>query len=304
MTGKKSQFLKRIKPKQKQEMRQVNQKTMNYLFLGGFLAIIALAGLSILSSLAHSNEPKTIIQKTETKPSSVDYQLQYYLNDYIQAYFNLSDDNTKQNEEIDKLNNFYDVVPETKNQGQIRTTTELLNAKVLLIEDNIATYQVTYTTGKDNDKKEITTGFAIPYGEKGGKYYISGLPWYVSLPRKQATHLSSTKALSLTDDTNTSTKTKKKLDSFLNLFFTNYTTNQDNLDLLANGLTALKNTEYQSLDYSYYQQKGKNTIAYVQVTFEVAGNTHSENFTLTLTPKNKSYFVQSLKHTIATNYYK
>ncbi|MEW6857892.1 conjugal transfer protein [Streptococcus iniae] len=118
----------------------------------------------------------------------------------------------------------------------------------------------------------------------------------------KATATSDKTELTFLDDTTTNEKTKKKLDNFIKLFFTNYTSNQENLDLLANNLLALENTTFKTLDYSYYQEKGKETMAYVQVTFEVAGNTHSENFTLTLKDKDKSYFVKNLKHTITTNY--
>ena len=43
-------------------------------------------------------------------------------------------------------------------------------------------------------------------------------------------------------------------------------------------------------------------MAYVQVTFEVAGSTHAENFTLTLSEKGKSYYVEKVSHTIPANY--
>lgn len=110
--------------------------------------------------------------------------------------------------------------------------------------------------------------------------------------------------MKLIDDTKTESEKKEDLDSFLNLFFTNYTTNQENLDLLAKDISALENTTYKSLDYSYYKSDGKKVMAFAQVTFEIAGNTHSENFTLSLQPKDESYFVQSLKHTIPKNYTK
>lgn len=65
MTPTKPKFLKRITPKQKQEIREVNQKTMNRLFIGGLIAIVGLATLSIIASLTRSNEPQTIIQETK-----------------------------------------------------------------------------------------------------------------------------------------------------------------------------------------------------------------------------------------------
>lgn len=302
MTPTKPKFLKRITPKQKQEIREVNQKTMNRLFIGGLIAIVGLATLSIIASLTRSNEPQTIIQETKKNDNAVNYKLQYFLNDYVKAYFTLSDNSTTQSEQIDKLNSFYDVVPETKNQGHIRTTTELVSGKLLTIEGNIATYQVTYTTGKDDDKKEIITGFAIPFGEKEGAYYVSGLPWHVTLTDYQATDFDANDSLTFIEDTETEKETKEDLDDFLNLFFTNYTSNQENLNLIANNLLALEDTQFKTLDYSFYTRSDKTIKAYAQVTFEVAGNTHSENFTLTLKEKDKSYYVQKIAHTISKDY--
>lgn len=304
MTPKKPKFLKRIKPKRRQEIREVNQKTMNFLFLGGLAAIIGLATLSIVASFTRSNKPQTVIREVKKDDTIVNYRLQYFLNDYVKSYFTLSDDGSTKSDQIEKLNHFYNVVPETKNQGQIRSTTELTNAKILTIDKNIATYQVTYTTGKGNDKKEVTTGFAVPFGEKEGAYFISGLPWYVRLTDTQAMGFNSSDSVTLVDDTETDQKTKEKLDNFLKLFFTNYTSNQENLDLIADDLLALEETTFKSLDYSYYTKNGKTITAYAQVTFEVAGNTHSENFTLTLRKKDQSYHVQKLSHMISKDYAK
>ena len=216
----------------------------------------------------------------------------------------MSEDNAIQLDEIEKLNSFYDSVPETRNQGHTKSASSLVSARLLSIKDNTATYQVTYSVGKGDDVKEITTGFAIPFGVKENQYYISGLPWFIPLTEQQATGFATQDKLKLIDDTETESEKKEDLDSFLNLFFTNYTTNQENLDLLAKDISALENTTYKSLDYSYYKSDGKKVMAFAQVTFEIAGNTHSENFTLSLQPKDESYFVQSLKHTIPKNYTK
>lgn len=263
-----------------------------------------LATLSIIVSLTRSNKPQTIIQEVSKDTTTTDYHLQYYLNDYVKAYFNLSEDNAIQLDEIEKLNSFYDSVPETRNQGHTKSPSSLASARLLSIKDNTATYQVTYSVGKGDDVKEITTGFAIPFGVKENQYYISGLPWFIPLTEQQATGFATQDKLKLIDDTETESEKKEDLDSFLNLFFTNYTTNQENLDLLAKDISALENTTYKSLDYSYYKSDGKKVMAFAQVTFEIAGNTHSENFTLSLQPKDESYFVQSLKHTIPKNYTK
>ena len=58
MLPQKPKFLKRIKPKKRQEIREVNQKTMNFLFLGGLTVIIALQLYLLLQVLLAQISPR------------------------------------------------------------------------------------------------------------------------------------------------------------------------------------------------------------------------------------------------------
>ncbi len=49
-----------------------------------------------------------------------DYKLQYYLNDYVYAYFTLPQEGDKQQAQVEYLNNFYNFIPDVKAQGQVR----------------------------------------------------------------------------------------------------------------------------------------------------------------------------------------
>ena len=146
------------------------------------------------------------------------------------------------------------------------------------------------------------TGFNIPYAKTKTGYYVTGLPWFSSLSTNQADKKSTDTEVKLNQSDRISEKAKKKLDKFLNVFFTNYTTDQDNLDLVAHNITVVKNATFKTLDFSYYKATDKAVMAYVQVTFEVAGSTHAENFTLTLSEKGKAYYVEKVSHTIPANY--
>ena len=161
-----------------------------------------------------------------------------------------------------------------------------------------------YISGKDflREEKEIVTGFNIPFDEKDGKYYISGLPWFSAIESSQAGHFSEDDQLQLTANDHFSDGQRKKVEKFLKVFFTNYTTNQDNLNLIAKDVDIIANTTFKTIDYTYLKKDGQNLIAYVQATFEVGGTTHSENFTFTLSEKDKSYYVTKLEHTIPLNY--
>ena len=161
-----------------------------------------------------------------------------------------------------------------------------------------------YISGKDflREEKEIVTGFNIPFDEKDGKYYISGLPWFSAIESSQAGHFSEDDQLQLTANDHFSDGQRKKVEKFLKVFFTNYTTNQDNLNLIAKDVDIIANTTFKTIDYTYLKKDGQNLIAYVQATFEVGGTTHSENFTFTLSEKEKTYYVTKLEHTIPLNY--
>mgnify|MGYP000125659475 CR=1 FL=1 len=75
-----------------------------------------------------------------------------------------------------------------------------------------------------------------------------------------------------------------------------------NLNLIAKNVAIVANTTFKTIDYTYLKKNKVGLIAYVQATFEVGGTTHSENFTFTLSEKDKSYYVTKLEHTIPLNY--
>ncbi len=64
-------------------------------------------------------------------------------------------------------------------------------------------------------------------------------------------------ALSATD--RLSEDKHKKVDKFLTVFFTNYTTNQDNLNLIAKDVPVAANTTFKSIDYTYLKEDGENS---------------------------------------------
>ena len=292
----KKTFLKRLKPKRRFEIRQVNQTVMNKTFMAIFASIVLLATLSILASLTRSTKPASSTSNTATVTTSdVDNRLSHYLTDFVYAYFYWPEDTAKQADHVTWLNRFYINPPEIHSQGLTKAPMALKGQRLVAIKDKQATFSITYTT----NGKDFTTGFVVPFEEKEGTYYVSGLPWFTGLPTSQAKDVKARDALP--QDTTTPENDKKEYQEFLTLFFTNYTTNQDNLDLLADDQLVLQNTIFKSIDYSYFKVKGKTITAYCQVTFESQGTTHEENFTLTIKKKDKGYFVTKVEHTIPTN---
>ncbi|MFV5784561.1 conjugal transfer protein, partial [Pediococcus acidilactici] len=68
----------------------------------------------------------------------------------------------------------------------------LLYSQLVTVEGKVATYKVKYKEiiqhDKDTEEKELVTGFNIPFDEKEGKYYVSGLPWFSAIDSSQAGH--------------------------------------------------------------------------------------------------------------------
>ena len=311
-----SKFKKMEKKGGPPKLKITNKKTINLVVIGGisFLLFVGLTGA--IRAITLSNQVSKLEKNVEilhakkaqapVEEKQYDYKLQYYLNDFVYAYFTLPQEVEKQEGQIDYLNSFYNFIPDVKVQGQVRNPSELLYSQLVTVEGNVATYKIKYkeTIRRDNntEEKEIVTGFNIPFDEKDGKYYISGLPWFSAIESSQAGHFSEDDQLQLTANDHFSDTQRKKVEKFLKVFFTNYTTNQDNLNLIAKDVDIIANTTFKTIDYTYLKKDGQNLIAYVQATFEVGGTTHSENFTFTLIGKEKTYYVSKLEHTIPLNY--
>ena len=309
------QFTKRPKQKGRPKLIKANAKTVNLAVMFGLALILFVGLLGGIRAMTLSNRvtnlEKSLLNTpkntaTTSTTTTIDNRLQYYLGEFVSYYFTIPEDTDGQELQAEKLLTFYVIEPDILSQGQTRTPSELEWSRLLQVKDNIATYEVHYKQKvKEGDKtveKKLSTAFNIPYAKTDEGYYVSGLPWFSTLTNNQAGKVET--SLNLGNDDQIASKTKGKLDKFLELFFTNYTTDQDNLDLVADGVLVLENSTFKTLDFTYYKENLESIFAYVQVTFEVAGATHSENFTLTLSEKGKSYYVTQLEHTIPIDYSK
>ena len=298
------------------KLKVTTKKTVKIAVIGGIAFLLFVGLMGAIRAITLSNKVGTLqaqveaTQKQKAQPVDAnrkyDYKLQYYLNDYVYAYFTLPQEGDKQQAQVEHLNSFYNFVPDIKAQGQVRNPSTLLYSQLVTVEGKVATYKVKYKEiiqhDKDTEEKELVTGFNIPFDEKEGKYYVSGLPWFSAIDSSQAGHFSEDDQLQLTANDHVSDSQHKKVEKFLKVFFTNYTTNQDNLNLIAKNIPIVANTTFKTIDYTYLKKDKAGLIAYVQATFEVGGTTHSENFTFTLSEKDKTYYVTKLEHTIPLNY--
>ena len=163
------------------KLKVTTKKTVNLAVIGG-IAFLLLLVLRVLSVPSHSQikwehyKLKWKQLKTKAQPVNAnrkyDYKLQYYLNDYVYAYFTLPQEGDKQQAQVEHLNSFYNFVPDVKAQGQVRNPSTLLYSQLVTVEGKVATYKVKYKEitqhDKDTEEKELVTGFNIPFDEKEG----------------------------------------------------------------------------------------------------------------------------------------
>ena len=295
------------KEKQKQvKMKKVSQKKSNQIFLFGFAFFLFLCGLTMFISIKSAvkvNEKLSKTEVVETKKET-DRNLAQSLDGYVSRYFIYNSQAGSSDDDVSKLNNYYGSVTDVKNQGQLKQEMSVVSARMLTAKDGVAVYRVVYDTKKDDKSQRVGIEFSIPYGEKDGKYYVAGLPWFSPVSDFKADGVEKDSMVSLIAKDDLEEGRRKKLISFLELFFKNYTTSQANLDLISKDIKSIGGASFKSLDYSYFKEKDGKILAYVQVTFEVAGTTHSENFSFELRDDRDRFFLEKMDHTIPLDYNK
>ena len=287
-------------------MKKVSQKRSNQIFLFGLAFFLFLCGLTMFISIKSAvkvNERLSNTAVVETKKET-DRKLEQFLDGYVARYFTYNSQAGSSDDDVSKLNNYYGSVPDVKNQGQLKQEMSVVSARMLTAKDGIAVYRVIYDTKKDDKSQRVGIEFSIPYGEKDGKYYVAGLPWFSPVSDFKADGVDKDSMVSLIAKDDLEEGKRNKLISFLELFFKNYTTSQANLDLISKDIKSIGGASFKSLDYTYFKEKDGKVLAYVQVTFEVAGTTHSENFSFELREDKDSFFVEKMDHTIPLDYNK
>lgn len=294
-------LIPKIKPKEKKEVlpKRYNQRTYNRIFLGGAVGFMLLSSGAMATNIIRLNaKPKEVAVATEVKSKEVDYRLLNWSSDFTYYYFNFSGDAAEQAKQIEKVNSYYVTPMDIKSQGHVRTPSKLLSSKLVSVTDDTVSYLVSYSLQTGSEEKTVVTEFNIPYKMKKGKYYVSDLPYFVTPSDSKVAKLEEKEVLRLNPSFDVTKEEQSKLDEFIHLFFKNYTTSQDNLDLVSEGLTMLSGSELKTVDFTSYHQTDGKMKAYVQVTFMTAGNTRSENFTLEITEKGSSFKVTKMSHGI------
>lgn len=304
--GNEKPVLKKPKKKAINEVKKISQKKMDMYFWSGFLGLIGLCALTVFLSFTReirpvkSTEP---LNQVEVDYSYVDNRLQEFLGSYITAYFSVPEKSEERPDWEKKVNDYYNFSPSIKGESPVLLPMSIISYRPLSISDGLASYRVTYEVGTE-DKQRVTVLFNIPYGGADGSYYVSGLPYYQPVQDFKAKSVDKSEELILSASDNLAEEEKAELIAFLDLFFKNYTTSQDNLDVISEGLRSVNGVEFKSVDYSYFKIGNEVTIAYVQATFSILGVTHKENFTFEIEKRDNGYFVTNLDYSIPADYSK
>ena len=274
--------LKKLSDKKVYTPKKINQKGANLIFgslLIGFVVFVGAAGVLSIKNISKVKEfEKNQIAKVDNK--EIDRRLEQFLSE------------------------FYGTPPSVKNQGQSKQDMSIVSGRLLMAKDGVAVYAVTYDTKVDNKVQRVSIEFSIPYVEKDGRYYVDGLPWFAPVTDFKSQDVDKEKQLVLTANDGLSENDRKDLVAFIELFFKNYTSSQSNLDLISKNIKTIGGATVKSIDYTYFVKGSDKTLAYVQVTFDVLGTSHSENFSFELRKDKDSYFVDKMEHQIPFDYAK
>lgn len=298
-------FLRKSKLKEQYNMRLVSQKRMDVIFIGGLVGLVSLSVLTMGVAFTRTVKPveapkvKSVVAK---KTDDVDNRLDQFLEGYVSAYFNRSNDSTKQEERLRQLESYYNFLPEEKGTNANTVETNLVSAKLQRVVNKTAIYRVSYEVGVE--KTKVTVLFGIPFGGNKGQYYVSGLPYFQAVQSLKASTVDEKEKLNLSVMDDVPEAEREKLKKFLDLFFTNYTTSQENLDVVAKDMTSINGVVFRNVDYTYFKTDKDKITAYVQTSFSIAGMEYSENFTLSMIKKDESYYVEKMEHTIPSDYWR
>lgn len=173
-------FLKKPRKDKQLKIKKISQKKSNLIFLTGLSFFVLFGAFSMFVSLSTTAKMKARLSESPVVEArkETDRTLEQFLDSYVSRYFTYDSQAGSSDENISKLNDYYGSVPDVKNQGQTKQEMNLVSARMLSAKDGIAVYRVIYDTKNGDKSQRVGIEFSIPYGEKNGKYYVSGLSWF------------------------------------------------------------------------------------------------------------------------------
>lgn len=299
------------KPKRKFTLKgsgTLKSKVIVYGTIGLLLALSAGATtLSIISKSKDLSKPKVSTVLDTHMLSETDNKINVYMTSFIKSYFNYSAPNA--GDYVKNLTAYFGNNVDMTYLPENKSDMKLVSSTLLKIENNLATYVVNYQvkekpTDKDSKWLDKSVEFNVPFSDKNDTFYVSDTPFVTALSELQGTN---TNKKSMTKQTKDYSETEsKKFDTFLEAFFTAYTTDNKTLDTMSNEVTGIKGYKFDKLLYTYYaKQSSGMTNAIVTVSFKDSlSSTHKENFELTIKKNGETWFINALNHGVSKDYFK
>lgn len=275
--------------------RAISQKTANMILAGVLVGFFVLGTANVAVNsvrLAKMAEAKPVVV-VDKQSRNISNKVGLFMSDFLSSYFRRGQDVTQS-----QLDSYYGPDVDIKNTTQASLESKLLSATLIEITDDLATYRVTYEVTRPEGSKTLSRVINIPYAEKDGKFYVSGLPYFTNIENYVAEGLEDS-GNSLKQQLGASDYESERV--YVEAFFKAYTSGDvAQMSPFSKNLTPIDGFQFVSLDYTYFFEDGGHIVALAQVTLvDSVGFPHQENFSLRLTKQaSGSYFVEDLKHSL------
>lgn len=226
--------------------------------------------------------------------------LNRYAQGFFQTYFTYSNNEDDKQKRTKTLKNYFatninsNLYTNQTNQKQTYVGSRLLNT-FMQNDVKIAQYQVGYTVG--NDKKTIMRVFNLPFAQKSGQYTVLALP-FATTEQDIVGHVGKIDQ----DDTNNATlASSDQVQKFVQVFSEKYVTSKaSDMSLIMKDPEGLDGQyTVKSIDQvTVSGTKNDMAIKYLLTLTDTETKLeHSEQITLTVSPKGSTYYVVKMSHT-------
>ncbi|MTD40268.1 conjugal transfer protein [Erwinia sp. CPCC 100877] len=310
---------KKIKRKEKAEktpkVKKISRKKSTTFVSVGFIALLVFSGVAVIrSNVMASNMSETInkvakLEKQgkpkETKELDV-VSLSHYVSSFAKEYITYDSEEKDTNKRFDRLSTYVSFDSGQLDEGikgkYKRTVKSIELTKVEESSDSLLAHMtVSYEEQLEKKKVQTTTVMVVPVIEKDGLYAVVSRPYFLALevPKGKTTPLKEVQKPLDVD-----AKERKKMETFLTLFFGKYAeAKKTELALLmkepvlTDGKTKFKEIEKGSLNFFDTKDKKVQGVQ-VSAIFENKETkvTHTENFTLWIGETENSQFIYTFKH--------
>lgn len=272
------------------------------------LLLVAVSGVGAfikagnVSQTNHKLEARIATYEDKLKKASMGQSvyspsLNNYMNDFFGIYFTGAKDDKSARERLKQLKKYFATnIDETQlanRQDQKYAGYRLLNT---FTQDDvkIAQYQVGYTIGDNKDI--ISRVYNVPFAQKSGQYTVLSLP-YATAKQDIVGHVAK---LPNDNENDSSLSGNEKIRKFVKAFSDKYVSSKaSDMSLIMRDPEALDGQyTVKSINHMTVSgKKSKMTVRYLLTLIDRDTQfEHSEQVTLTISPKGNTYYVEKISH--------